>query len=113
MIDDIESILDKEGLNRFLKMVWNKEPWQETAVVLTSKCLKLIDFVDKVVYLEEGLVRFCGSSEVFKSSSMYSDAFDELSGKKKRKKSRWNTGDETPAKMSPIIEVSQKEEKTI
>ena len=70
MLDDPTSSLDVKVTRSIMEGIKNSE-WRQKTYVITTNKLKMLEYADKVVYMEKGSMSFNGSVEEFKQSSMY------------------------------------------
>ena len=67
MLDDPTSSLDNKVTVEIMKAI-NKDPWKEKTFILSTNNTKLLEFVDRVIYIENGSIRYFGSFEEMKKN---------------------------------------------
>ena len=78
-MDDPTSSLDNQVIQKIMKELFDKEPWDKKTYIIATNNIKLINAADRLVYLSEGRVEFVGSRDEASNHSGLSSRLYELS----------------------------------
>ena len=69
-----------------MNKICRTEPWKSKTVVYTTRDLRMVEYCDKVIYVEDGVIRFFGEPDELEGSSVGLDlnrnSIPRLSSKK-------------------------------
>jgi ABC-type multidrug transport system ATPase subunit len=102
ILDDPTSSLDNKVTVDIMKVI-TKKPWNEKTFVLSTNNTKLLEFVDRILLIEKGRIKFDGNFNDFKQNPEF-----RLFLKEDQQKEENRTLDQSKPKSSTKPEVSLK-----
>ena len=70
ILDDPTSSLDNKVTADIMRAITEK-PWDERTFVLSTNNTKLLDFVDRVIFMDRGQISFNGTPEEFRNNPSF------------------------------------------
>ena len=84
VLDDPTSSLDNNVTAKILTNISQRSPWNTKTYVISTRSFKMLEFVDRVIYMKKGQITFSGSFEEFQKTQDYENYLRQMEEEKKQ-----------------------------